>query len=328
MGRVLSSITLFLITAVLVVANYVKFKYFDEPFYPWDTYILKEGIIISKEYVNLPLILIGILIFIIAFIILLIFNKRVRSFFKPKFIKKLCPLAASLLIINGFIINTPGQVSKFWIVKSWYIGKVEMLANGLFVQNYMYLKNYDKYVLSEPSGYSMEKIKEINDRLSKEFPKSTKSDIKPDIVLIMCESFWDPTVLKGVHFSEDIMKNFNKYKKGEIVSPAIGGGTSNVEFEALTGLSTYFLGPGVLAYNVYFRRDTPGIVSVLNDNGYNTIAIHPYKAEMYNRDKVYKFLGFDEFISLDSFNADTDLKGPYVSDDRLIDKVLEILSKR
>ena len=327
MGRVLSSITLFLITAVLVVANYVKFKYFDEPFYPWDTYILKEGIIISKEYVNLPLILIGILIFIIAFIILLIFNKRVRSFFKPKFIKKLCPLAASLLIINGFIINTPGQVSKFWIVKSWYIGKVEMLANGLFVQNYMYLKNYDKYVLSEPSGYSMEKIKEINDRLSKEFPKSTKSDIKPDIVLIMCESFWDPTVLKGVHFSEDIMKNFNKYKKGEIVSPAIGGGTSNVEFEALTGLSTYFLGPGVLAYNVYFRRDTPGIVSVLNDNGYNTIAIHPYKAEMYNRDKVYKFLGFDEFISLEGFNSDTDLKGPYVSDDRLMDKVLEILSK-
>ena len=38
----------------------------------------------------------------------------------------------------------------------------------------------------------------------------------------MCESFWDPTVLNGVHFSEDIMKNFNKYKKGEIVSPAIG----------------------------------------------------------------------------------------------------------
>ena len=78
---------------------------------------------------------------------------------------------------------------------------------------------------------------------------------------------------------------------------------------------------------MYFRRDTPGIVSVLKDNGYNTIAIHPYIAEMYNRDKVYKFLGFDEFISLEGFNSDTDLKGPYVSDDRLMDKVLEILSK-
>jgi len=33
-------------SAVLTIANFVKFKYFDEPFYPWDTYILKEGIII------------------------------------------------------------------------------------------------------------------------------------------------------------------------------------------------------------------------------------------------------------------------------------------
>jgi phosphoglycerol transferase MdoB-like AlkP superfamily enzyme len=327
MGRVLSTVIVSLLTAVLAIANFVKFKYFDEPFYPWDTYILKEGIMISKEYVNLTLIFTCILVFIIAVIILLITSKRVRSFFKPKIIRKLFPLAVSLVLINGLIINIPGQVIKFWIAKSWYIGKVEMLANGVFVQNYMYLKNYGKYVLGEPSGYSMEKMKEINDRLSEEFPKKSSTNPKPNIVLIMCESFWDPTVLNGVHFSEDIMKNFNKYKKGEIVSPAIGGGTSNVEFEALTGLSTYFIGPGVLAYNVYFRRDTTGIVSVLKDNGYNTIAIHPYMAEMYNRDKVYKFLDFDEFISLDGFNSATDLKGPYVSDDRLMDKVLEILSK-
>ena len=154
----------------------MKFKYFDEPFYPWDTYILKEGIIISKEYVNLPLIFTCILVFIVAFIILLIINKKVRSFFKPKFILKLFPLAVSLVLINGLIINIPGQVIKFWIAKSWYIGKVEMLANGVFVQNYMYLKNYGKYVLGEPSGYSMEKMKEINDRLSEEFPKKSSTN--------------------------------------------------------------------------------------------------------------------------------------------------------
>lgn len=64
-----------------------------------------------------------------------------------------------------------------------------MLANGVFVQNYMYLKNYGKYVLGEPSGYSMEKMKEINDRLSEEFPKKSSTNPKPNIVLIMCESF-------------------------------------------------------------------------------------------------------------------------------------------
>ena len=80
MGRVLSTVIVSLLTAVLTIANFVKFKYFDEPFYPWDTYILKEGIIISKEYVNLPLIFTCILVFIVAFIILLIINKRFAAF--------------------------------------------------------------------------------------------------------------------------------------------------------------------------------------------------------------------------------------------------------
>lgn len=326
-GRVLGTIIISLLMAVLTIANFIKFKYLDEPFYPWDTYILKEGITISEEYVNLPLIFLCLLSLLVAFIILLVFNKKVRSFFKPKFMRNLCPLAISMLLINGLIINIPEQTEKFWIAKSWYIGKVEMLANGLVVQSYMYFKNYDKYVLTEPPGYSIKKMREIKDRLSKEFPQKNSSKLKPNIVLVMCESFWDPTILNDVDFSEDIMKNFTKYEKGKIVSPSIGGGTANVEFEALTGFSSYFLGPGVLAYNVYFRRDTPSLASVLKNNGYDTIAIHPYNAEMYNRDKVYKFLDFDEFISLDSFNLDTDLKGPYVSDDRLIDKVLDTLSK-
>ena len=325
-GRVIASTIIFLVMAVLTIANFIKFKYFDEPFYPWDTYIIKEGITISKQYVNLPLILICILVFVIAFIMLLIFNKKVRNFFKPKFTWKLCPLALALLLINGVIINIPSQAIKFSIFKSWYIGKVEMFRNGLIVQNYIYLKDYDSYVLSEPPEYSMEKMEEIKNRLSKEFPQKTPTDLKPNILLVMCESFWDPTQLNHLHFSEDIMKNFNKYKKGEIVSPAIGGGTSNVEFEALTGFSSYFLGPGVYAYNVYFRRDTPSIASVLKDNGYDTIAIHPYMAEMYNRDKVYNYIGFDEYISLDSFTYE-DYKGPYVSDERLMDRVIEILSK-
>jgi len=326
-GRVLSSIIIGASMTILTIANYIKFKYWDEPFYPWDIYILKEGVTISKEYVNLTLVVIVLVILLIGFVALLIFNKKVRSFFKPKFNLPLVPIAIILILINVSIVNSPKELSKMAIAKSWYIGKTEMLSNGLLMQNYMYIKNYKDYVLTAPEGYSMEKMKEINDRLGKDFTKLAQPELKPNIVLIMCESFWDPTKLKGVDFSEDIMKNFNKYKKGEIVSPAIGGGTANVEFEALTGLTNYFMTPGVLAYNVYFRRDTPGVVSVLKDNGYDTIAVHPYLAEMYNRNKVYKYLQFDKFISVDEFNLDTDVKGPYVSDESLVDKCLDLLNE-
>lgn len=326
-GKVISSIITFLFVTVFTIANFIKFKFFDEPFYPWDTYIIKEGITISKEYVNLPVIISALIIFIVGFIILLIMNKGVRNFFRPKPVWKLWPFAIAMVLINGFLLNTPSQAAKVGIKKSWYIGKQEMLSNGLLVQNFMYFKNYEDYVLTQPAGYSKKKMQEISDRLSKEFPKQTVTKTPPNIVLVMCESFWDPTKLNGVKFNEDIMKGFNKYKKGEIVSPAIGGGTANVEFEALTGLTNYFLGPGVLAYNVYFRRDTPGLVSTLKDNGYDTLAIHPFNADMYNRNKVYKFMQFDKYISLTDFDQQTDRKGPYVSDDKLMDRVLKELSQ-
>ena len=161
----------------------MKFKYFDEPFYPWDTYILKEGIMISKEYVNLTLIFTCILVFIIAVIILLITSKRVRSFFKPKSYGN-CS-AGCFTGFNKRIDNKyTGQVIKFWIAKSWYIGKVEMLANGVFVQNYMYLKTMASMFWANLRIFHG-KMKEINDRLSEEFPKKSSTNPKPNIVLIM-----------------------------------------------------------------------------------------------------------------------------------------------
>jgi len=325
-GRIISKITIGVLMIFLSIANYLKFRYFDEPFYPWDTYIIKEAITISTEYLNLPLVIILTAITLIAIAILLFTNKKIRSFFKPKLVKKLIPLATAMIIVNLVILFSPALLSKMGIRQSWYIGKTEMRSNGLLVQNLMYLKNYKDYVLSAPQGYSKKNMQEMSKKLGKEVPKKTTSSVKPNIVVIMSESFWDPTKLKNVSFNQDIMKNFNKYKKGNIISPAIGGGTANVEFEALTGLTNYYFGPGVLAYNVYIRRDTPSLVSVMNDNGYKTIAVHPYFPQMYNRDKVYNFFGFDKFITENDFNKNTDTKGPYISDDKLVDRILDLLN--
>ncbi|HEY9062833.1 MAG TPA: sulfatase-like hydrolase/transferase [Pseudobacteroides sp.] len=326
LGKFLSKILVVVVMTILIIANFIKFIYFDEPFYPWDMYLINEGIRISKEYVNLPLIFSILFILVVGFIILLILKKNIRNRFKPKLLLNILPFALILLVVNGLIINSPKQLVKLGIAKSWYIGKQEMQDNGLLVQSYMYIKNYKHYTFSKPEGYSKEKLNEITTRLSEEFPQNNNTQVKPNVVLIMSESFWDPTRLKNISFNEDIMKGFSKYKKGDIVSPAIGGGTANVEFEALTGLSNYFFQPGILTYNVYIRRNTPGLASVFKDNGYETIAVHPFLAEMYNRNKVYKFLQFDKFLTSVDFDIKKDVKGPYVSDEKFKDKILELLS--
>jgi phosphoglycerol transferase MdoB-like AlkP superfamily enzyme len=48
---------------------------------------------------------------------------------------------------------------------------------------------------------------------------------------------------------------------------------------------------------------------------------------MYNRTNAYKCLGFDSFKDLNSFNLKIDVKGNYVSDDKVIDKVIENLNE-
>ncbi|NJD01741.1 MAG: LTA synthase family protein [Ruminiclostridium sp.] len=327
MGKTLSTIITGILMGLLTIANFIKIKYFNEPFYPWDTYLIREAITISKEYVNLPLLLVILILLLCGLTVFIAIKKPVRSFIKPKLILPMIPVSITMLLVTGMLFYSPQELAKLNITKSWYIGKDEMLSNGLLVQSLLYIKDYDKYVLSVPEGYSKETMEEISRRLLAEFPSEKKSSLKPNIILIMDESFWNPAKLKGVTFSSNIMEGYDKYKKGETISPAIGGGTANVEFEALTGLTDYFLGSGVLAYNVYFRRDTPGIVSVMKENGYSTTAIHPFLATMYNRNKVYKYLQFDKFITVDEFNVNTDLKGPYVSDDKLMDKVLEILAE-
>ncbi len=326
-GKTFSTILVSLVMSILAVANFIKIRYFNEPFYPWDTYLIREAITISREYVNLPLLFAVLILLLGGFSAVLAVKKPVRSFLKPKLIAPLIPFAIAALLVNGILVYSPQELAKLNIAKSWYIGKGEMLSNGLLLQSIFYFKDYNKYVLSEPEGYSKETMDEIGRRLQAEVPPAEKPAVQPNIVLIMNESFWNPTKLNGVTFSSNIMEGYDKYKKGETVSPAIGGGTANVEFEALTGLSNYFIGSGVLAYNVYFRRDTPGIVSVLNENGYNTVAIHPFLPGMYNRNKVYKYMNFDSFLSLDAFNLETDLKGPYVSDEKLVDKILETLTE-
>jgi phosphoglycerol transferase MdoB-like AlkP superfamily enzyme len=64
---------------------------------------------------------------------------------------------------------------------------------------------------------------------------------KPDIVVILSESFFDPTILNGYDKDVDFMPNLRRLAQhgtsGWMHSPTFGGGTIRTEFEVLTGLS-------------------------------------------------------------------------------------------
>ncbi len=330
-GKGISNIIITILTIFLTLANYIKFTYFNEPFYPWDIYLIKNLIGISKDYLNIPIIIAASVVFVLAVLLLITFRSNVAKYLKPKITLMLLPFGILLFLLNTNVLTHNPLSSQIGIEKSWYIGRTEILANGMLAQNYFYLKDLDKYLNPKPEGYSKEKMLEINNKYEKQVEQiaSTSTAIsneKPNIVVLMSESYWDLTKLNGITYSKDIAANVHKYQKGELAPPAIGGGTANTEFEVLSGMTMSFMSPGIIAYNAYLRTETPSLASVFDSNGYNTTAIHPNSGWFYNRDKVYNYFGFNKFIDVSSFNMETETKGPHISDNALVNKILDTLN--
>ena len=149
----------------------------------------------------------------------------------------------------------------------------------------------------------------------------------------MSESFSDPSHLNGVTVTGDPLADYrevaNQTYSGRMLSQNYGGGTANIEFEALTGLSmALFNGQMTTPYTMLVPKldQLPSLVSTLNAQNYRTTAIHPYNTSMYKREDVYQTLGFDTFISEGNMTyTDTIDNNPYISDESAYKEILDLL---
>ena len=150
----------------------------------------------------------------------------------------------------------------------------------------------------------------------------------PHVVAVQSESFFDPRrVFPGIR--SEVLEQFDALRaesclSGPLEVPAWGANTVRTEFAFLSGLDEMQL--GVHKFNPYrkLQMRIPTIASVLKEQGYRTICIHPYSARFYERDRIYPLLGFDEFIDIDHF-AGAQRVGPFVSDLAVAEKVAAIL---
>ena len=147
-------------------------------------------------------------------------------------------------------------------------------------------------------------------------------DDRPDIIMLMSESFWDPTLLPNTTITPDPMPNVRAMRSGSMFSPEFGGMTANVEFEALTGFSNAFLPYGSIPYQQYVRGSVPSLASFFRAEGYETTAIHPFEGWFWNREHVYGEFGFDRFLSIEKLPP-MQSRGPLVSDDSLTSEIIE-----
>ena len=129
----------------------------------------------------------------------------------------------------------------------------------------------------------------------------------PNIMFVQLESYFDPTEVEWLRFSEDPIPNLRKlyadYSSGYFKVPSVGAGTANTEFEVLTGMNMRFFGPGEYPYKTYVKT-TPleSAASALSSLGYGAEALHNNGGNFYSRAKVYNNMGFDHYTSKEFMN--------------------------
>lgn len=163
-----------------------------------------------------------------------------------------------------------------------------------------------------------------------EEPKIGCIDMYPDIIMVLGEAFWDPLLLTDFDFHDDPVPNLRRLMKeslyGELIVNSLGANTTNVEFEVLSGFSTSFLQPDLGIYYDVLNRRTPGVTAMplrLAGFGYYAEAIHPYHRFYLNRDRAFKKMGFQTFVT-DGFAVPEGYKGKYIPDSAVYEKILEL----
>ncbi len=173
--------------------------------------------------------------------------------------------------------------------------------------NYGFVLNFftnTKYLyMNKPDNYDPSQIK---DMIEKEEQEKDESFVKstPNIICIMNESLSDLRILGDFETNKEYMPFMSSLKKntirGNLYVPVIGAGTSNTEFEFLTGHTTAFLPSGSNAYMLYVKNPSASLVSTLEAQKYSSFALHPYYAAGWRRTKVYSNFGFNAFSSLEN----------------------------
>lgn len=144
----------------------------------------------------------------------------------------------------------------------------------------------------------------------------------PHVIVIMNESFG--SVHRRVKTTKNVTPYFDNLPgtiKGNLYVNTFGGGTANTEFEFLTGMTVGNYPYPVMPYNNFVKRDKYSLARFFNNLGYKTIAMHPYTATNYHRNKVYKYFGFNDLVFYDDFKNKQYVR-KFVSDESMYEEVI------
>lgn len=308
---------------LLAFIGHQKAHYLGDPLYPTDFLYARQivelaPLLVGQRPLMAVAMVVGAAISILALVAAWRFwRRRIPALSWRARVARLT-LALPALVFFGSIMDYATfswARDRLQIIPMMWDQKENYNSNGFAIA---FALNVPMAKVAAPQGYSAEAIEAIA-RPQKALPVLPPE--RPDIIVVMNESFWDPTLLPGVSITPDPIPTVRSVQSGHVFSPEFGGMTANVEFEALTGFSNAFLPYGSIPYQQYVRRELPSLATFLKAEGYATRAVHPFEGWFWNRAPVYEAFGFDRFMSVENLPP-LAARGPLASDKALIEEII------
>lgn len=291
-------------TSILIfivgIVNHFITAFRGTPLVPWDIFSINVALTVlpTFTFTITPKLLLGILLFIITFIILK--KSKFKSFRNGKL--KISYRLFIFVCIMIFTINfyLTDMISEFELDENWD-PKEEYHNNGLVASLFKQSRNL---IIQKPDGYNINSLTELASSI--EVPIVTHEDEEdyeyPNIIVIMNESFADLSVIGDFSTNDEYLSFFNSLSKntikGNLHVSVFGATTPNSEWEFLTSNSMAFVPKRTVPYQQYVLRKSYSLATILKEQGYKTSAIHSYYPQGYNRNLAYPRLGFDSFLSI------------------------------
>ena len=294
------------LSMIIMFTDKAKIKSRNEPILPSDLAMTDEALNLSKMVDNKYWVwlIVGLIVLVVAVILVSIFIKvpwnEVWQGYKK--LKWALLLVGPLIVASSWFWNTSygGQVTGAFDNEPLFFSQLSGANhNGPIVQ---FLNNLHVELAYEPTGYSKAEVERIERKYSKvadQINKTRTNNFNDQTVIYnLSESFANPNRVPGVKLTHDPMPRIHRIQKnstsGLMMSSGYGGGTANMEWQALTGMDMGdFAATLTIAYTQMLPR-MHTVDSIAHASDFMT-TVHPYIGMFYSRIGDYKKLCIKRF---------------------------------
>lgn len=289
----ISILVISILSFIWSVADYYTVMFHGSPLFPSEYANFKTAMDVISGYsfsVDADLIKLScafLVLVVIALGVRIIEKKKPEADKKQSAGKRLCSLLVGAFGVAAvfFVVIGPLDIKpKTTMGWSWKNG---VRNYGILVCSIENMSNIVSDPFIKPEGYS-------DEAFSKEFEgKAQTSDVYPNIIVILNESFFDIEDYCEVNADVSPLESFYGIENAVYGYAPSSDGTNNAEYVLLTSNSLNLLTTTVPFNYLHMSDYHTSVVDYAKRLGYTTTAMHCGEKENYHRNTAYKDMGFD-----------------------------------